>query len=183
MKNKPFRLKGFCLGLALYLPISSFASALSFQEATRDQKAFLVEFAIDSHDIYKTRKSSREIARDVLAIKEEAFSKGVIQVLKRDKDTVGFFALLEDKGGSFELTHLFVKAGLQGKGLGRRLFQEAIKSASKRGCKNLFWISDPDSKEFYQKMGGEVTGFFPNLLNPGVDVPLFTYAMKKESKR
>jgi len=149
---------------------------LHFEPASMDQKNNLINFAIESNDIYQTRTVHRDIAQEVFDIDEAIFVKGVVEVLKRDGVIVGFFTLkASDTYDTCELGHLFVKAGLQKQGLGGILFQRAIDIAKIKGFKQMTWISDPDSKEFYLKKGAHLIGYDQNLLNPTVPVPLFMF--------
>jgi GNAT superfamily N-acetyltransferase len=72
-----------------------------------------------------------------------------------------------------------VKAGLQRKGYGTALFKRAVEIARIKGATLLSWISDPDSIEFYIKMGAECVGVEENLLNP--DVPLGVFNLTLET--
>lgn len=153
------------------------AGEYSFERAEKEQRDDLVNFAIESNDIYNTRMVSRNVAEEVFAIPDKVFEKGVVEVLKVDGEILGFFTLKrhtpEEEGFPCELGHLFVKAGCQGRGLGTHLFERAIICAKEKGWDELKWVSDPDAEFFYRKMGAEVVDYFDNLLNPGVDLPVF----------
>lgn len=157
---------------------------LTFETADPKDRAFLVDFAVASNDIYRTRTASIELARQVFDLPSEVFSNDLIEVLKLDDEIIGYYALKEPpfstEGLPYELSALFVKAGQQGKGLGTLLFRRAVAKARSRGWKKLEWISDPDAEVFYQKMGAAVTGYFENLLNPAVDLPVFTYSLPQD---
>lgn len=153
------------------------SNEIEFEIADSAQKQFLVNFAIRSNDIYDTRRSSREVAEEVFDIDQKTFLEGGVRVLKYYGEIVGFFTLKVDAtkmNDSCVLGHLFVKAGLQRNGFGSILFDEVIRVAQNKGFKKLTWISDPDAKEFYIKKGAHVTHYEENLLNPGVDVPIFS---------
>lgn len=150
-----------------------------FETADPVMRDFLVNFAIESNDIYQTRTASIEVARAVFEVADCVFEKGVVQTLKLNGEIVGFYTLKvhppSDDWFEHELGHLFVKAGLQNQGFGTLLFNHAISAARSKGWKKLEWLCDPDAESFYLKMGATATGHCENLLNPGVDLPIFEY--------
>lgn len=155
-------------------------SSLKWGICSSSDNQFLVDFAIKSNDIYKTRTADREVARVVFDISLASFDDEAVEVLKSDNDIIGFYTLKidPDKTTECELGHLFVKAGLQKKGFGSILFDRACEAARKRGFTKMRWISDPDSKDFYLKKKATIVTYDVNLLNPSVDVPIFELELK-----
>jgi len=152
-----------------------------FEKADPSMKQELINLAIHSNDIYQTRTASIDKARAVFDIPDSVFRKGVIEILKHNGKIVGFYTLKvhspSEQEFEHELGHLFVMAGLQGQGYGTLLFNRAVEKARERGWKKLEWYSDPDAKDFYLKMGGIISAHCENLLNPGVDLPIFKYEL------
>lgn len=154
---------------------------LIFEKADPAIREYLVNFAIESNDIYFIRTASVDIAREVFDISESVFETGVVEVLKLNGEIVGFYTLKvhlpSENEFEHELGHLFVKAGQQGRGYGTHLFKRAVAIARSKGWKKLMWLSDPNAEIFYLKMGATVTGRCENLLNPKVDLPIFVYSL------
>lgn len=155
------------------------SSELVFEAASPSIKEYLIDFAIESNDIYHTRTASIDVAREVFDIPDSVFETGAVEVLKLDNEIVGFYTLKlhapSDDWFEHELGHLFVKAGLQGHGYGTLLFKRALLVAHSKGWEKLNWLCDPDAKDFYLKLGATVIDHCENLLNPGVDLPIFEY--------
>jgi GNAT superfamily N-acetyltransferase len=153
-----------------------------FEKADLPEREFLVNLAVESNDIYHTRKADISVAQMVFAIEDAVFNKGTVEVLKLDGNVVGFYTLkvhnASEEGFEHELGHLFVKAGLQRNGYGTQLFQRAIAVARERGWEKLEWFCDPDASEFYLKLGATIFDKCENLLNPSVDLPIFMYSIK-----
>ncbi len=150
----------------------------TFEHANISLREFLINFAVESNDIYNTRKAPVEVAREVFDISPETFTHGVVRILKYKDQILGFFTLKIDQNvTSCELGLLFVKAGFQKRGLGALLWKEVLSIARARGFKEIFFIADPDSKDFYLNKGCKITGYDENLLNPKVPVPLFKYIL------
>jgi GNAT superfamily N-acetyltransferase len=165
-------------GILLTMEATNNKPPLHFETAQYAQKEFLIDFAIQSNDIYKTRIAGRDVAAQVFDLREDTFTHGVVELLKCGDEILGFFSLKIDKDHKqehCELGHLFVKAGLQGNKLGTWLFEQAITVAREKKFKKMVWICDPDAQEFYVKKGAHITGYDQNLLNPSVPVPLFEY--------
>ena len=139
----------------------------------------LVEFAINSNDVYKTRKASRKLAREVFELKPQQAQDGLIEkIIDKNGETLGFYSLKkpyksENQKIEIELGHIFVKPGFMRQGIGTSLFKRAYKKAQTLNATRMHWISDPDAKNFYLKQGALLIGYDENLLNPNVDVPLF----------
>lgn len=153
----------------------------AFEEADPAIREYLIDFAIESNDIYQTRTANVDVAREVFDISDSVFKNGVVEILKLQGEIVGFYTLKvhPPTEGLFEheLGHLFVKAGLQGKGFGTLLFNRAVEVARSKGWKKLQWLSDPDAEIFYLKMDATITDRCENLLNPTVDLPIFEYQL------
>lgn len=157
-------------------------SRLHFEPAQPQDREFLINFAVRSNDIYQTRIANEEVARMVFDIPESIFINGFVEVLKLDGDIVGFFSLAvyenEEQEPKYKIDHLFVKVGLQGNGFGTALFRRAVEIARAKGWKRLEWLCDPDAEGFYLKMGATIIDHCENLLNPGVDLPIFEYDIR-----
>ncbi len=141
---------------------------LHFEDGHLSDHELLVEFAIDSNDFYQTRRASREYARMVFDIWPETYRSGVIKILKHRDEVVGFFTLIFYRDIKFacRLGHLFVKPGLQRRGLGSHLFREMVSIARARGCKTVCFFASPDARDFYLKKGCEIVEHLQNSLNP-----------------
>lgn len=154
-----------------------------FVVPTTSQKAFLVDLAVESHDIYGTRKADLTITRNVFDIPDLAFSQRTIEVLEVNNEILGFYCIEVGSDYETELTHLFVKAGHQRKGLGSLLFKRCLETARSIGKSEvLSWISDPDSVIFYEKYGADCVGVAGNLLNPGVPVSVMNISLVDEDQ-
>lgn len=156
--------------------LASSGSNIAFEFASIEDKNTLINFAIESNDVYKTRTADRDVATKVFDIETSQIEASLVEKLvdQKSKNTLGFYALKPStQPDSIELGHLFVRPELIKKGLGSVLFKRAIARAKSLGKQRLHWISDPDAEGFYMKMGARMTGVGENLLNPQVPVPLF----------
>jgi GNAT superfamily N-acetyltransferase len=70
------------------------------------------------------------------------------------------------------LSHFFLEPEFIGKGYGRILFHEVIRTAKEELHWEAFqWESDPHAAWFYQRMGAKRIGELPCPLNPKFKTP------------
>jgi ribosomal protein S18 acetylase RimI-like enzyme len=74
-----------------------------------------------------------------------------------DHTPIAFYTLLE-KDGSAWLENLWVSPEFIGKGVGKRLFWDALERCRQRGYKSLRLEADPNAMGFYEKMGMKKLG-------------------------
>jgi GNAT superfamily N-acetyltransferase len=72
-------------------------------------------------------------------------------------EPIGFYAIT-GTGRALELEHLWVSPAWIGSGMGRLLFEHALKRAALRGAKSVEIEADPNAEGFYLKMGARRVG-------------------------
>lgn len=87
-----------------------------------------------------------------LTFRPEYFEANESWAAEMDEQPVAFYTLL-DKNGIAWIENLWVMPELIGKGLGRQLFDHAVRLARQRGYKILQLEADPNAWGFYEKMG------------------------------
>ncbi len=102
----------------------------------------------------------------------------------QDMDT--FVAILEEKivgvvtlapldSEDVEIDHLFVDPSAIGKGVGKALWQYALRSVRSKNFKRIFLIADPNAERFYIHMGAVRIGDEPSSAIEGRKLPLMRY--------
>ena len=76
-----------------------------------------------------------------------------------------------------ELSHFFVDPPSIGRGVGRVLWDDAVRRAEARGHARLVIQSDPNAEGFYRKLGAERIGVVPSQARPGRNLPLLVYEL------
>jgi GNAT superfamily N-acetyltransferase len=69
----------------------------------------------------------------------------------------GFYALV-GRGRTLELEHLWVSPDRIGSGVGRALFEHAMRRASELGASTVEIEADPNAEGFYRRMGAWTLG-------------------------
>jgi GNAT superfamily N-acetyltransferase len=97
---------------------------------------------------------------DVLTVTADYLARHLVLVAESGDRAVGFVAL-EDHGAYWEIGHLWVLPSAMGRGIGRRLFQQAAAEAAHRRPGVLRIESDPNARSFYERMGARLVGEVP----------------------
>ncbi|MGB8996895.1 MAG: GNAT family N-acetyltransferase [Pseudonocardiaceae bacterium] len=94
---------------------------------------------------------------DMLTMNADQIRDGVVVVAEQDGALLGYYQLGGEPPDG-ELMDLFLEPAVIGTGLGRVLWDHAVKSASERGFRSLTLESDPHAEPFYLRMGAERIG-------------------------
>ncbi|MBL4639773.1 MAG: GNAT family N-acetyltransferase [Kordiimonadaceae bacterium] len=110
------------------------------------------------------------------ALVREYVADGKLYTATWDNLTVGVFVLLPIDDDLWELKNIAVSPEWQGKGVGKRLLQEAIAAAKELGAKSLeagTGNSSLDQLAYYQKAGFRMDRIAKNFFTLNYDEPIF----------
>jgi len=126
-------------------------------QATPEQAESLtkIAFAAKRHWGYPERWI--ELWSPILTITEEFIQKHPVHVANVEGNPVGLYALSIEKDKA-SLEHFWVLPTYMRQGIGKALFEHAVKQCKKLGAKILEIESDPNAREFYERMGAIKTG-------------------------
>jgi GNAT superfamily N-acetyltransferase len=86
---------------------------------------------------------------------------------------VGFYGLVGTTDDDAELSALFVEPEVIGTGVGRLLFDDAVRVARSIGVRQFRIEADPFAAGFYEHMGAISTGVTPSHSIPGRSLPVY----------
>ncbi|HEY6334288.1 MAG TPA: GNAT family N-acetyltransferase [Alphaproteobacteria bacterium] len=114
-----------------------------------------------------------------LAVTPSMIEEGRVLVAEdRHANPVGVAAIERLGGdGKFDLARLFVLPSAMRAGVGRALFEAAVKLAEIEGGTSLLILSDPFAEAFYARLGAVKIGEGPSDAIPGRLLPLLEYAI------
>jgi len=95
--------------------------------------------------------------KESLTITPDFVRRNEVYVATLDKEIVGFYALA-GAGRRIELEHLWVSPEHIGTGVGRALFDHAVRNAASLGAETLGIEADPNAEGFYERMGARRVG-------------------------
>lgn len=96
--------------------------------------------------------------RQDLTITPAAIRNLQVFVALAGDDILGFYALAKAARPKASLEHLWVVPEAIGQGLGRALFEHAVRQATAAGATLLVVESDPNAEGFYRRMGARTIG-------------------------
>jgi GNAT superfamily N-acetyltransferase len=114
-----------------------------------------ISFAAKRHWGYP--ESWIERWRESLTIIPDFIRRNEVYVAVVEGNPVGFYALVGD-GRKLELEHLWVSPEFIGTGMGRALFDHAVRRAAALGAEVVGVESDPNAEGFYRRMGARRVG-------------------------
>jgi GNAT superfamily N-acetyltransferase len=114
-----------------------------------------IAFAAKAHWGYPERWMERW--REDLTITPEYVHQNEVHVAIAEGGPAGFYALVGE-GRRVELEHLWVLPERMGEGVGRALFEHALRTAASLGAGVVGIEADPNAEGFYKRMGASHVG-------------------------
>lgn len=136
----------------------------------------LNELALRSKGHWGYGSKFLQACRAELTLEPECIDDAEVIVLEVVDRIVGFYTLVE-WDSDLELGHFFVDPPVIGQGVGRLLWEDAVKRARGLGFKRLLIRSDPHAEGFYRKLGAERIGEVPSAVSAGRVLPLLLYTL------
>jgi GNAT superfamily N-acetyltransferase len=114
---------------------------------------------------------------DDMVVTAEQITRETVMVAEIDGVAVGFAHLMPlDDPHAICLENLFIEPDQQGRGVGRVLFEWALREAGRLGFAWLEWQSDPNASVFYEKLGATLVSETESATFPGRMIPTFRKA-------
>ena len=95
--------------------------------------------------------------REDLTVTPEYVHQNEVHAAFVEEQPAGFYALVGE-GRRIELEHLWVLPERMGEGVGRALFEHAVRTAASLGAETMGIEADPNAEGFYRRMGAERVG-------------------------
>jgi GNAT superfamily N-acetyltransferase len=105
---------------------------------------------------------------DAIDIPADQIAEGHVFVFEEAGAVLGFGVVLPREDGDAELDGLFVEPDAWGRGIGRRLIDEAVAMARRRGCNALNVVANKRALGFYLACGFEALGEVPTRFSSGM---------------
>lgn len=147
----------------------------SIREAHPDEASFLSELALRSKAHWGYSQDFLDSCRSELAVDPDQIGSTDYQcfVAVNGNVALGFFTVKNVSESVYELEALFVEPEYIGTGVGRSLFQHAVKLLSEKGAARLIIQGDPNASHFYSAAGARPAGYRESGSIPGRYLPLF----------
>ncbi len=129
---------------------------LNFIDAEAKHTELLRDMLITSKGYWGYSQEQLEKWRSNLRFEEEYIARNTVKLILKDKELIGFFAIV--KGDSNELDHLWLLPKAIGKGYGNLAFKQILSECNTLEIPSFYIISDPDAEGFYLKKGALKVG-------------------------
>ena len=129
---------------------------LNFIDAEAKHTELLRDVLISSKGYWGYSKEQLEEWRSNLKFEEAYITGNTVKLILKDKEVIGFFAIV--KGDSDVLDHLWLLPKAIGKGYVNLVFKQIISECHRLEISNFDIISDPDAEGFYLKKGALKVG-------------------------
>ena len=131
---------------------------LDIRPARPDEGPMLTEMAYSSKRTWGYPEETLDEWNGPLTVLEEHIREEAYFVAEEERDgrpvPVGFFSLMPvERPGTLDLDHFWVLPEAQGRGVGRRMFERAVREARLIGANRMTITAEPRAEAFYLKMG------------------------------
>ena len=133
------------------------------RQAKIHESHILSDISVKSKEYWNYPKQYFEIWKNELTITSEYIKDNDVFVSEKAGKIIGYYSIVElknnikisdipiDKG--LWLDHMFIVPEYIGLGFGKKMFNHLIERCEERRIVKLSILTDPNSKEFYEKMG------------------------------
>ena len=110
--------------------------------------------------------------RAALAVDAAMIRMREFHLAEDERAILGFYGFEPEPDG-LGLSHMFVLPEASGQGIGRMLWNHAVKQARKQGAAALIAVSDPNAAGYYARMGALPAGSRPSEIDPARPLPIY----------
>ena len=153
---------------------------VTFRRASPEAAEELTALTIASKAHWGYDEDFMALARPTLAVTPDYLETNDCWVAEIDGATVGWFSLVSVAGGLL-LDNFFVIPAQIGSGLGRLMWNEAVRRAEAAGVERMTLEADPNAAGFYEHMGAKLTGSVEAPVT-GRRLPVYEVQFKRDSR-
>ena len=146
------------------------------RRARPDEAASLSRLAFAAKAHWGYGRDFMEACRKELTVEPETVAEQILSVCDGPSGVVGFYGFAVD-GPTGEVTFFFVAPAHLGKGHGRALWRDLVRTARGAGAATLVIDSDPNAAGFYRAMGCRRSGWSVSASIPGRRLPRLEYEL------
>jgi GNAT superfamily N-acetyltransferase len=143
---------------------------LQLRPARPDEAELLTDLCLRSKAVWGYDEAFMRACRAELTLSAADLAPSSLQVAVDGNEVAGLVQIAVE-GEKADLAKLFIAPSTLRAGVGRQLFDWAVKSARERGACWLWIEADPDAAAFYRRMGAIDDGVAPSGSIPGRVLP------------
>lgn len=153
---------------------------VKIRRAEKYESQILTDIAIRSEAYWGYDASFMESFKSNYKVTEEFISEQPTFVLEELECVIGFYGLLccEDE---VSLEYLYVEPSFIGKGYGKLLWNHMVYICKSQCIKEVVFVTSPQAKDFYTKLGAVQTGEVESLVKKGRLVPKLIFSVENDN--
>lgn len=153
----------------------------TFRRASPDKAEGLTELTLESKAHWGYDAEFMDLARPSLTVTPEYLESNECWVAEVDGATLGWFSLVPIADGLL-LDNFFVAPSHIGSGVGRLMWDEAVRRAEAAGVGRMTLEADPNAAGFYERMGARRIGSV-RAPDTGRELPLYEMKLTRDAGR
>jgi len=154
---------------------------VTFRRASPEAAEELTALTLASKAHWGYDQDFMDLARPSLTVTPEYLEVNDCLVAEIDGATVGWFSLVPVPDGLL-LDHFFLLPAHIGSGVGRLMWDEALRRAEAAGAERMTLEADPNAAGFYERMGARLTGSV-TAPDTGRRLPVYEVRLIREKGR
>jgi GNAT superfamily N-acetyltransferase len=150
---------------------------VTFRRASPEAAEELTVLTLASKAHWGYDQDFMDLARPSLTVTQEYLEANDCWVAAIDGVTVGWFSLVPIPDGLL-LDNFFLLPAHIGSGVGRLMWDEALRRAEAAGVERMTLEADPNAAGFYERMGARLTGS-ATAPDTGRQLPVYEVRLKQ----
>lgn len=130
---------------------------IMIQRAAPEQHERLTKIAFAAKKHWGYPERWMDIWKNALTILPQFIADNEVYAATVESEVAGFYGLIVS-GGKVQLEHMWIDPEYIGRGVGKQLFDHAIRVAVNLGADSIEIESDPNAEGFYKHMGARQVG-------------------------
>lgn len=146
------------------------------RQAKSSEAALLTDIAARGESYWGVDPDFIESFITIYGVTEIFINENPTYVIEEEGKIIGFYGLSTKKEQT-ELEYLYMEPEYIGKGYGRHLWNHMIEYCKENGIDNIVFVTNPQARGFYTKLGAVEIGLVESLVRKGRMVPKLKYSI------
>ncbi|WP_432407685.1 GNAT family N-acetyltransferase [Wukongibacter sp. M2B1] len=140
----------------------------------------LTDLVVRSEAYWGYDSAFMENFRSLYRVTEEFINNNETFVMEEKEGIIGFYAILIDEKET-SLEYFYIDSKSIGRGYGKLLWEDMIKNCKEQGIDAITFVTSPQAKEFYIKMGAIQVGEVDSIVITDRKIPRLVYIIEKQN--
>jgi len=154
---------------------------IRIRQANPKEASVLTELAVASEAYWGENEAYMNHFREDYCVTERFISMNPTYVMETTENILGFYSVVQDSAQA-ELEYFYVKVSEIGKGYGKMLWHELIRTCIDLGISRLEFVTSPEAIVFYEHMGAVKVDEVESVLRKGRLIPKLEYIIESSRR-